>query len=67
MSYEINTYKIQPGHIWDDIEEYIEQNELKGKWELTENEDEADDIMDDDEAEAEKPKHIRLTINPDVV
>lgn len=37
-------------------------SELEGKWALTEEEDEADDIMDDDSGEAEKPKHIRITI-----
>ena len=50
MSYDIPS-AIKPGMIFDDIEEYIESNELKEKWILTENEDEADDILDSDEAE----------------
>lgn len=36
MSYDINIEAIKPGTIWDDIEEYIEENELKDKWALTE-------------------------------
>lgn len=49
MAYDINLDTIKPGTIWDDIEEYIQINELTEKWILTENEDEADDIMDDEE------------------
>jgi hypothetical protein len=55
---------IKPGTIWDDIEEYIQMNDLKDKWVLTENEDDADDIMDDEEEET-RAKHIRLTIQGD--
>ena len=66
MAYEIPN-AIKPGMIWDDIEEYIDSNELKDKWALSENEDEADDIMDDDDAAVEKDKHIRLTIKPDTI
>lgn len=39
-------------------------NDLKDKWVLTENEDDADDIMDDEEEET-RAKHIRLTIQGD--
>lgn len=62
---EVNTESIKPGHIWDDLEEYIENNELKDQWTLEEAEDAADDIMDDDDASAEKPRHIKITIKPD--
>ena len=58
------TDTIKPGTIWDDIEEYIQMNELTEKWALTENEDDADDIMDDEEEET-RAKHIRLTIQAD--
>ena len=50
LSYDINTETIKPGTIWDDLQDYIESNELTEKWALTEAEDDADDIMDDDEA-----------------
>jgi len=40
---------------------------LTEKWTLTENEDEADNIMDDDEEGQTKSKHIRLTIKPDEI
>jgi hypothetical protein len=59
---EVLTDNIKPGVIWDDIEEYIEEKELKEQWALEEVEDAADDILDDDDASAEKPKHIRITI-----
>jgi len=62
ISCEINLDSIKPGTIWDDIQEYIEENELSEKWTLSENVDDADDIMDDDDAQAEKSKHIRITI-----
>lgn len=65
-SYDILTDLIKPGHIWDELEEYIELNQLKEQWELTEAEDVADDIMDDDKA-TEKQKHIRITIKPDAI
>lgn len=41
------------------------ENELGEKWALTEEDDVADDIMDDDSEEAPKFKHIKLTIQPD--
>lgn len=66
-SYDVLTQLIQPGHIWDDLEEYINENSLTEKWELAETEDAADDIMDDDDEKAAKPKHIRLTIKPDSI
>merc|ERR1719498_386596 len=66
-SYDILTELIKPGHIWDDIEEYIEENGLKEQWELTEAEDAADDIMDDDDEKAERQRHIRITIKPDAI
>lgn len=66
MSYDIPG-AIKPGMIFDDIEEYIESNELKDKWILTENEDEADDILDSDDAEVQKDKHLRLTIKADTI
>lgn len=66
MSYDIPE-SIKPGMIYDDIEEYIETNELKEKWVLTENEDEADDILDSDDAAVEKDKHIRVTIKADTI
>lgn len=66
-AYDVLTELIKPGHIWDDLEEYIETNNLKEQWELTEAEDAADDIMDDDDASAEKQKHIRITIKPDSI
>lgn len=65
MSYDINTDTIKPGTIWDDLQEYIESNELGEKWALTEAEDDADDIMDDETEGAQKAKHIRITIQPD--
>lgn len=34
-------------------------------WAVTEQDDDADDIMDNDDEEAEKAKHIRLTIAAD--
>lgn len=34
---------------------------------MTENEDEADDIMDNDAEDAVKSKHIRVTIQPDKI
>lgn len=67
MAYDINLDTIKPGTIWDDIEEYIQMNELTEKWILTENEDETDDIMDDDEEGQTRSKHIRLTIKPDEI
>lgn len=65
MSYDIDTTKIKPGHIFEDIEEYIQTNELK--WELKEQEDEVDDIMGEDDPTATKPKHLRVTIQPDTI
>lgn len=65
ISTEINLESIKPGTIWDDIQEYIQENELSEKWAISENVDDADDIMDDDDAQAEKNKHIRITIQPD--
>lgn len=66
-SYDVLTELIKPGHIWDDLEEYINENSLQEQWELAETEDAADDIMDDDDASVEKPKHIRITIKPDSI
>jgi hypothetical protein len=50
LSVDINLDTIKPGTIFDDIQEYIEVNELSEKWAIAECEDDADDIMDDDEA-----------------
>ena len=66
IAYDINLETIKPGTIWDDIEEYILENELNEKWALEEVEDAADDIMDDDE-QTDKDKHIRITIQPDEI
>jgi hypothetical protein len=66
-AYEVLTENIKPGHIWDDLEEYIETYELKDQWTVEETEDVADDIMDDDDASVEKPRHIRITIKPDQI
>merc|ERR1712227_1045024 len=65
MAYDINIDLIKPGTIYDDVEEYIHENGLDEKWALTEEEDAADDIMDDDTEDAQKFKHIKLTIQPD--
>ena len=65
MSVDIMTDNITPGTIFDDIQEYIENNGLE-KWAIDEQDDEADDIMDDDEEET-KQKHIRLTIQSDEI
>ena len=66
MAYDIILDQIKPGTIWDDIEEYIENNGLTEKWALTEDEDAVDDIMDDDEQQ-DKPKHFTITIKPDEI
>jgi len=50
----------------DDLQEYIEENNLGEKWAVAEAEDVADDIMDDDN-QKEKSKHIRLTIKADAI
>jgi len=65
LSVDIMTDLIKPGTIYDDIQEYIETNELE-KWTVDEVDDEVDDIIDDDEAET-KAKHIRLTIAKDEI
>ena len=65
MSVDIMTDNITPGTIFDDIQEYIENNGLE-KWAIDEQDDEADGIMDDDEGET-KQKHIRLTIQSDEI
>lgn len=67
MAYDCPLSTIKPGHIWDDIEEYIEVNELKDQWALTEQDDVADDILDDDAEDAVKSKHMRITIKPDAI
>ncbi len=62
MSVDIDSANnINPGTIFDDIQEYITDNNLEG-WAVDEQDDEADDIMDSDEKDEEKKKHIRLTI-----
>jgi hypothetical protein len=62
---DIDTGAIKPGTIYDDIEEYITDNNLKKQWAIDEQDDEADDIMDSDDKEEAKPRHIRLTIKAD--
>ena len=67
MSVDIDSANnINPGTIFDDIQEYIEDQNLEG-WAVTEQDDEADDIIDDDDQDATKNKHIRLTIPQDKI
>jgi len=67
LSFDINSETIKPGMIYDDIDEHIQDNNLTEQWGLAECEDEADDIIDDDEEGATRGKHIRLTIKPDQI
>ena len=61
LAFDINNEFVKPGTLWDDIESYIQDYNLEN-WALTENDDEADAIMDDEDEEATKSKHIRITI-----